>query len=395
MKYFKGNEYRGKSSVKNIEEKDSFLLVELEDTIFYPGGGGQPCDTGFIKTKDFEGEVIEVSKKEDKIIHKVKPVKGNLKENDNVDLEIDKEKRLRLVKMHTGEHVLFKSLEKVLGEIKLVKINLHEDESSLFIEAKDVTWDKVFEAEKLCNEMIEKNIEVKEKEYTIEDAVKLGKLRIKPERIKSDTVRVVEVDGFDWSACTGTHAESTGVVGNLLITKFNVVKGNYELRFKTDVKKEFFEYAKITRKISSMLSSDTKHIISSVERLQKEVEDYKEKFRLMSAKLLNHNNSEDIKGINFVWNVVEGVEKKQMTDKVNEIMKQKTIICFISTNERATALLSISKDLKIDAPDLLNKALSKFNGRGGGRDNFAMGSLEIEHIENFLTELKKLILDNT
>jgi len=395
MKYFKGNEYTGKSSVKNIEEKDSFLFVELEDTIFYPGGGGQPCDTGFFRNKDFEGEVIEVSKKEDKIIHKVKPVKGNLKENDNVDLEIDKEKRLKLVKMHTGEHVLFKSLEKVLGEIKLVKINLHEDESSLFIEAKDVTWEKVFEAEKLCNEMIEKNIQVKEKEYTKEEAIKLGKLRIKPERINSDKVRVVEVEGFDWSACAGTHAESTGVVGNLLITKFNVVKGNYELRFKTDVKKDLFDLAKISRKLSTILTSDTENIISSVERLQKEVDDYKEKFREMSAKLLDHNNSEDIKGINFIWNVVEGVEKKQMTDKVNEIMKEKTIICFISKDERATVLLSISEDMKIDAPKLLNEALGKFGGRGGGRDNFAMGSLELQHTEKFIEELKKLVLNNT
>jgi alanyl-tRNA synthetase len=113
------------------------------------------------------------------------------------------------------------------------------------------------------------------------------------------------------------------------------------------------------------------------------------------AKRHTYNSSQYIKGINFVWNVVEGVEKKQMTDKVNEIMKQKTIVCFVSKNERATVLLSISEDLKIDAPKLLNEVLNKFNGRGGGRDNFAMGSLETQYADKFIEELKKLILDNT
>ena len=48
------------------------------------------------------------------------------------------------------------------------------------------------------------------------------------------------IKDFDWSACTGTHAISTGFVGNLLITKFNLVKGSWEIRFKVDVKKDLF-----------------------------------------------------------------------------------------------------------------------------------------------------------
>ena len=85
----------------NIEEKDGFLLVELDDTIFYPAGGGQPCDTGIIKNNYFEGKVVDVSKKDDKIIHKIKVIDGTLK-------HVGPKMRLRLVEVELELQVSFK-----------------------------------------------------------------------------------------------------------------------------------------------------------------------------------------------------------------------------------------------------------------------------------------------
>ena len=69
MKYHK-QIYEDKQRITSLEKKDSFLFIEVEDTIFYPGGGGQPHDTGVIENNNFQGKVVEVFKKEDKIIHK-------------------------------------------------------------------------------------------------------------------------------------------------------------------------------------------------------------------------------------------------------------------------------------------------------------------------------------
>jgi alanyl-tRNA synthetase len=384
--------FEEKSQVTKVEAKDGFLLVELNDTIFYPGGGGQPCDYGLLINDTFFGEVFEVYKEDEKIIHKAKIEKGELKAGDYVDLIVNKERRTKLIRMHTGEHILFKSLEHALGVVSLNKIDLGEEESSLFISAKEVTWDKLFKAEELANKIIEEDRPIIEKEYPKTDAVILEKIRIKPERIKSDTVRVLEVKDFDWSACHGTHAKSTAYVGNIFITKFNQAKGGYEIRFKTNVKKELFDYAKIARVSASLFENEVEKVPEFIKKLKEQTEQYKERFRKLSYELLDNYKTETHKGINLIYTISEEVEKKQLVDKSASLLKEKTIVCFVNKEEgRATVLLNVSKDLNINAPDLLNKILSKFNGKGGGRDTFAMGSVEEKYSEELIEEIKKII----
>ena len=385
--------FKDTETVVSITNENEFLLIELNDTIFYPGGGGQPCDSGIIISPEFSGDVVDMIKKENKILHKVKPRYGNLKVGDNVELEINKEKRDTLVKMHTGEHILFKSLEIVFGDIELNKIDLDTNESSLFINTKNVDWDGLFKAEEIVNKIISEDRLIIEKEYPREEAIALGKLRIKPDRIKSDTIRVVEIEDFDWSACAGTHAKTTGYVKNILITKFNLNKGKWEIRFKTDVNEELFMHSKLLRKLSEQTGTDITRISDAIYALQNNYDNYKEKFRNLSAKLLEHSTEEKIGDINLIYNIVEDLEKKQLTDKTNELMKENTIILFINKiDERATVFLSIHPSLNINAPELLNNILSKFDGKGGGRDTFASGSISSEKIDAFLKLFKNELL---
>jgi alanyl-tRNA synthetase len=382
--------FEDNANVISVNE-NSLLEIVLDETIFYPGGGGQPCDTGFIRTDSFEGEVVEVAD-EGRIIHRVKPLWGTLKQGDKVSLSLDRERRLSLVRMHTGEHILFKSLQTVLGEITLDKINLDVDESSLFIFAKSVVWDSLFKAEELANKIIKEDRPVIHKEYNKEDAVVMQKLRIKPERIASDTVRVVEVEGFDFSACTGTHAASTGLVGNLLITKFGFVKGSWEIRFKANLKDEFFDYAKVARKAATILNTDIVNVIPSIERLKQEALEYKEKFRNLSFKFLDNYSEEKIGSITLITNIVEDIEKKQLVDKAASLIEEKTIVLFVNRAEgRATILISISPDLKINAPELLNRIISDIGGKGGGKDSSAMGSVDEKHADSIIEKAKHII----
>jgi alanyl-tRNA synthetase len=383
--------FEHESIVVKALEKDGFLEVELTETIFYPGGGGQPCDFGTIEKDDFSGDVVEVYKDGDNVIHKVKTSNG-LAPGDKVKLKVNRDRRVRLIKMHTGEHILFKSLEKNLGDISLVKIGLGEEESSLFIAADDVTWDKILRAEEMANQVISENRKITTKEYPKTDAVMMDRLRIKADRIHSDTVRVLEIKDFDLSACTGTHADSTGFVVNLLITNFNQAKGGYEIRFKVDVRKDLFELAGIARKAASTLGSEIKGLPDAVQRLQETSEKFKIKYRDISAKLLDHNKSETVKGYSFISNVVEDVEKKQMVDKSNAYAVGKNVVCFVSVSEgKAMVILNCSKELGMNAAEILNKALMPYGGRGGGKDNFAMGSMDPAHADAMIEAIKNLL----
>lgn len=389
MKYH-NHIYEDKQKIVSVEKQDSFLLIEVEDTIFYPGGGGQPHDTGIIKNNNFNGEVVEVFKQDNKIIHKVKVSKGNLKVGEHVILKINKENREKIIRMHTGEHVFYKSLEKAIKDLKLKKIDLDLEESSIFVDAVNLTWDDVFKAEELANSLIEKDLPIIEHIMTRDEAINFDKLRIKAERIKSDTIRIIEVKDFDYSACMGCHAKTTGFVGNILVTNFHQAKGGYEIRFKANVKKDLFELAKSARKTASFLNTSHDQVLDKIKKLIEESEQYKEKFRELSIMLLNNYKTEKIKNIDFIYAVVEDIEKKQLIDKLNELLKEKTIVCFISKQgERATIIINSSDDLKLNTPELMNKVLAKFNGKGGGKDSFAMGSVDSGKVDEFLKCLKE------
>jgi len=380
------------ANVTNIEEKDGFVLVELDDTIFYPAGGGQPCDTGIMKNNYFEGKVVDVSKKNNKIIHKVKIIDGTLKINDNVTCGHSVKKRLSLVRMHSGEHVFMGALLKTIKDIKVNKVRLDEDESSLFVICENLTWEKIFEAEKLANKIIKENRDIIVKEVTKEEAAKIPGLRIKLDRIKDEKIRIVEVKDHDISACAGTHALKTDFIGNFLVTKFNLVKGVYEIRFKTNVSNEFFDYANIARKTASIIKKDVNEVPEFIENLIKDNESKTKKLRELSANLVKEFKEEKISEINFVYNIFDEVEKKQLIDQAALLKKEKTVVCFLNKlGDNAQIIIVASEDSGFKANELLKDVMEKFNGKGGGRDNFAMGSIKVDFSEKAIETIKELV----
>ncbi len=378
------------TKVKNIEENDDFLLVELDDTIFYPGGGGQPHDKGIIKNENFYGEIAGISKKDGKIIHKIKPAKGKLNQGDPVICEHDIERRLKLLRMHSGEHIFMGAMLKIIKDIKVDKINLREDESSLFVKCDNLEWEQIFEAEKITNQIIKEARDIVVKDVSKEDAAKIPGLRIKIDRIKDEKIRIVEIKNHDISACAGVHALKTDFIGNFLVTKFNLVHGAYEIRFKTNVFNEFFDYANIARKTASIIKKDVMQIPEFVENLIKDNEEKTAKLRELSAKIADDFNQEKIKGINFIHSIFQGIEKKQLTDKANSLKKEKTVVCFINKlKENAQIIITCSEDSGFKANELLMEVMKKFNGKGGGRDNFAMGAIKPELSDKALETIKE------
>ena len=380
------------AKIINIEEKEEFLLVELDDTIFYPAGGGQPCDKGIIKNNYFEGKVVDVSKKNGKIIHKVKVVDGTLKINDNIVCQHSINRRIRLLRMHSGEHIFMGALIKTIKNIKVDKVRLDEDESSLFVICENLTWEKIFEAEKLANKIIKQGRDIIVKDVTKEEAAKIPGLRIKLDRIKDEKIRIVEVKDHDISACAGTHALKTDFVGNFLVTKFNLVKGTYEIRFKTNVSEDLFELARIARKTASIIKKDVKEVPEFVENLMQENKRKTEKLRELSANLVKEFKEEKIGEINFVYNIFDEVEKKQLIDQASSLKKEKTIVCFLNKlGNNSQIIIVASEDSGFKANELLKNIMEKFNGKGGGRDNFAMGSIKADFSEKALETIKELI----
>ncbi len=140
-----------------------------------------------------------------------------------------------------------------------------------------------------------------------------------------------------------------------------------------------FELARIARKTASIIREEPNQIPEFVENLMQENERKTIKLRELSANLVKEFKQEKIGEINFVYNTFDEIEKKQLIDQAASLKKEKTVVCFLNKlGDNAQIVLVVSEDLGIKANELLKEIMKKFNGKGGGRDNFAMGSIKAE-----------------
>lgn len=377
--------------VKIISMNNDF--VELDSTIFRPSGGGQPSDNGMMKNDGFCAEIVEAIKQGDKILHKIQIYNGQIKVGDYVELSLNEKRRSNLTRMHTGEHLFYKCLEKFVKDLSMIKVNIDEFESTIFVNSKEITWGMIFKAEDLANMIINENRKVTEHHYTKEEAAKLEGVRIKIDRIKDQKVRVIEIEDFDFSACSGTHCHSTKEIGNLLVTRLNS-SGNdsYEIRFKVDVINDLFELSQLARESIELVKSDKERLIATIKNLKENQESMKKQMRDLAKNAIETIGHEVVKDIKFYAKEFENYEKEILIKKAGELAKEKAIIAFINKTEKAPQLLiTVGKELEHDASLILKDITSKYGGKGGGKKDFAMGSFDIKHLSEIFNEIRKKI----
>ena len=359
--------YAVEFSAKVTESREDEIV--LDQTLFYPGGGGQEHDKGSIN----DLKVKEVVKENGKIIHKVP---GHmLKEGDEVKGKIAWKRRYELMKGHTGEHMLFSSLKRLNEELELVKISISEDKKYLIVRG-DVDWDMALKAQEQVLGWIKDDLEITEQIVSKEDP-QLDEIRIKRERITDDEVRVVRIGNVDASACSGIHVKSTSEVDFLIISKINSAKpeGDWEIEFMIGnaAKQEAAERSAQFMKLVTLTGAQKGNVISSVENLKISKEQADAALKRYMDSSLKSIQPIDIGGIPVYAGAFPEMDKKICTDYVNLAVKEKCICIIGSGIERYSLTIACGSDIDIDCVKILNEVLAEDGGRGGGKPNFASG----------------------
>ncbi len=196
--------------------KQGFAAV-LDQTVFFPRGGGQPCDEG-----DIGGvRVSDVYEENGQILHIVpRPVEGA------VCLHIDGERRLELMRHHLGQHILSAVIDRTFG-IPTVIARIEEGGPHIEL-ARSLSDGQLIEAQELARRVIARDLPVHTGYFTPEEAAR------RPVRGKitpHERIRLVEIEGFDCNACGGTHCPATGGVGDLLVTGTKEVRGVFRVYY--------------------------------------------------------------------------------------------------------------------------------------------------------------------
>lgn len=355
--------------VKTAPYCEKHCLV-LDRTAFYPEGGGQPSDMGHI-----DGiPVLFVTEEDGQICHIVE----SLPAGTAVECSIDWERRFDHMQQHTGQHILsacFASLYN--GDTD--SFHLGRDNVSIEINIDRFDEEMAVRIEDMANEMALKNLPVFAK-IVDDEELQTMPLRKKPK--VTDNIRIVQIQGFDYSPCGGTHVSNTGEVGMIRLKKWERCKGGYRFQFVCGSRAlaDYRLQDSITRRLGDKLSVRDFEIESAFEKL---LADYKSvQKELLSAKqeLLAYEadrlmkESGDIRGIHVVSRVFEDRNINDVKLLAQSIIRQPGYAAlFVCKNEAVQVIFSRSDDVDLDMGKLIKTVFPIINGKGGGNAKAAQG----------------------
>jgi alanyl-tRNA synthetase len=361
------------ANIIQIIEKNDKFNVELNQTAFYPEGGGQPSDIGYIG----DIQVSYVYEEKNKIYHVIDKLPSKL---DNLKCRINWEKRFDNMQQHLGQHILSAAFEKLYDANT---IGFHLSSNSVTIDIDRVLSNEdINKVEYFANQIVFNDFPVKVLYPTEEELANLPLRKLPP---VTDNVRIVKLDDLDYSPCCGTHPNRTGEVGLIKIKKFEKYKAGLRIDFACGNRslKDYLVKNDIVNKISSELSIKSDEILDSLGRINKELLDIKKENKYLKEQLINYEAIDLIKDAKVLYNT-KIVKKTFHNRNLNEIKQlaatlinnnDKVVSIFgIHNNDQARLLFNRSKDLnQINMKEILNDCLTLIDGKGGGSPVSAQG----------------------
>ena len=333
--------------------------VTLDQTAFYPEGGGQPWDLGTLG----DAAVLQVTEAGEEVLHLCdRP----LDVGQTVTGTVDGDRRLDLMQQHSGEHILSGIICSKYGVSNVgfhVGAHIMEIDFSGPVPAQDLPA-----LELAANEAIWKNLPV-----ICHYPENPGNYRSKKEL--EGPVRIVEVDGYDRCACCGVHVPYTGQIG--LIKIVSMVKFHQGVRLELLCGKRAYEYVAATteqnKQISGLLSAKPLETAVAAKRLCDQLS--AEKFRAAGLeKQLFDSIAKSYTGQELVAHFEEGLAPAAVRELADRIAKAAQTAAVCSLAGDSCSICIIGKNAK----ELGTKAAAALNGRGGGKPEAFQGSLKAE-----------------
>jgi misacylated tRNA(Ala) deacylase len=195
--------------------------ILLDGTYFYPEGGGQPADRGTLAWDGGRAAVVDVQKEHGDVRHYIDDRQGDLPtEGDEVSGQIDEERRQKVRRMHTAQHVVSKVVLDVFGA-QTAGNQIHTDRSRIDFEPADFSDEDVAVIEERTNVALEQDLPVEKKQMARDQAEEQtpegrGLLDLIPDHV--DPLRMVKIGDLDLCPCGGTHVDRLSEVGRVRIT---------------------------------------------------------------------------------------------------------------------------------------------------------------------------------
>jgi alanyl-tRNA synthetase len=373
---------------------DGRAAVTLDRTAFYPTGGGQPTDTGTLGA----ARVVEcVDEEGGGVLHVCEgeaPAEGAL-----VLGRVDWARRLDHIQQHTGQHILSQSFVELYGA-QTRGFRMTDDACEIDVELQDPSDERVERAVRRANEVIWNDRAVRVHLVTPEAAARMP---LRKDSAREGELRVIEIEGFDFSPCGGTHAASTGEVGCVVARQWERAKGLVRVTFAAGVRAldDYARANRTARAAAALFSVGRDEAAEAAARLQEENRQLQRRLRAaeeLSARAEarelyeeavresagSHEGADDATPF-VVARSFEGRDAEGLRRLASALAAHARAVALLGSAEGGAARLVFARaaDAPGDMNALMREACQTLGGRGGGRPDMAQGGGQ--HVER-LTE---------
>ena len=362
--------------------------IIVEETPFYATMGGQQGDKGVIYTSDGTFKVEDTIKLlGGKVGHVGKMTSGMIKSGDKVTLSVDADLRGKTCKNHSATHLLQKALREVLGT-HVEQAGSYQDAERTrfdFSHFQAMTAEEIAKVEKIVNDEIAADLEVRTDVMTVEEAKKTGAMALFGEKY-GEKVRVVSMGEFSKEFCGGTHVKHTGEITAFKIIsesgvaagvrRIEALTGDNVFAYYKNIEAELERAAKAAKTTPAALVEKIEHMMAEIKALNAENESLKSK---AAKEALGDVMDQvvEVKGVKLLATSVAGVDMNGLRDLGDQLKGKlgEGVVVLASEADGKVNLVAMATEEAMKkgahAGNLIKAIAGKVGGGGGGRPNMA------------------------
>jgi alanyl-tRNA synthetase len=375
---------RFEAVVTKAFEHDGRPAALLDRTAFYPSSGGQPFDTGHLLPHELGQtstiDVVETMDGDDEVVHVLSAPIG---EGTAVSGEIDWDRRFDHMQQHTGQHLLSAAFDRLFDN-RTMSFHMGADTATIDL-LRETSSDQISRAENEANRVVWENREVS---IRFVDPARHSPsdppLQLRKEPAREGILRLIEVTGFDLSACGGTHVSRTGAIGMIAVAGAEKFKGGTRITFACGgralrVLRTLRESVAGSVRALSVLPQE---LPAAIERLHEDARDLRKTIKRFQETLADHEaarlmaraKADGPAGAHLVVEALEGWDASGLKAIASAIIGgNRVTAALFSTTSPFAVVIARSADVPVDANAILRALTERFGGRGGGKPDLAQG----------------------
>jgi alanyl-tRNA synthetase len=365
--------YLNRFPARVVETTDDGRRVYLDRTAFYPESGGQPSDLGTLGSV----AVLDAVDEGERIAHVLSAPLGA----GDVEGVVDWSRRFDHMQQHTGQHLLSAVLAE-LFEIPTVGFHMGALTSTVDLDcavpgSRGLDQERMARAEERCAEIVREARPV-----TVKYADAASDLGLRKASMRTGTLRIIEIEGIDRSACGGTHLRSTAEIGPILLRKTEKIRRQVRVEFVCGLRAlqvargDFETLAEIARGLSAPPEHAPALVAAQIEKnkaLEKSCQRLGIELAQRDGRELWATTLPDASGL-------RRVTSRGTIDEATRVRAQAFVAgskaLFLAVCENPPSLLlAASADSGVHAGERVKAAVAAAGGRGGGSQSLAQGSV--------------------